>query len=79
MKNSALKFINPVLFTLFIITMVSMLLYRYGPESMRWSETLGNIHQYAGALFFLCGIIHLFFNWGWVRMNIFGIRRTAKK
>ncbi|MDP2173402.1 MAG: hypothetical protein Q8M98_03865 [Candidatus Cloacimonadaceae bacterium] len=78
MKNSALKIINPVLFGLFITTLVAMLLYRFGPNAMRGSETLASIHANAGLLFVTGGIIHLLFNWGWVRMNIFGIKKRKK-
>lgn len=71
MKNTALKFLNPILFVLFIIVFVSMLLYRFGGGS----ETMGNIHVFAGWLFFFVGFLHLIYNWGWVRANILKRRK----
>ena len=78
MKNTALKFINPILFILLLATFISMMLYKFGPESMRGSEDLGVIHTWAGTLFFIVGIIHLIYNWAWVRMNILGKRKKHK-
>jgi predicted ferric reductase len=69
MKNTALKFINPIMFILFVIALISMLLYRFGPESMRGSELLYTYHSFSGTLFFFVGIIHLIYNWSWVRSN----------
>ncbi|MBW6514119.1 MAG: hypothetical protein K0B87_05125 [Candidatus Syntrophosphaera sp.] len=66
MKNTALKFLNPILLLLFIIAAVAMLIYRLGGGS----ELMGQIHAWAGILFFIVGILHLFYNWSWVRANI---------
>lgn len=78
MKNRILKFINPVLFTLFALTLISMVLYKFGPASMRYGEGIGKLHEWSGMLFFFVGILHLFYNWSWVRPNIFGIKKTHK-
>lgn len=78
MKNTALKFINPILFILLLTTFIAMMLYKFGPESMRGSEDLGVIHTWAGMLFFIVGIIHLIYNWSWVRANILGKRKKHK-
>lgn len=80
MKQNALKFINPILALLFIATFVSVMLYNYGPEAWRGSESLGQMHRFSGILFFFIALIHLYFNWGWVKVNIFGIkpRKSSK-
>jgi tellurite resistance protein TehA-like permease len=78
MKNTALKFINPILFMLVLTTFIAMLLSKFGPESMRGSEDLSVIHTWAGTLFFIVGTIHLIYNWGWVRTNIIGKRKKHK-
>jgi len=78
MKNTALKFINPILFIWLLTTFISMMLYRFGPSAMRGSEDLGTIHTWAGTLFFCLGIIHLYYNWSWVRTNILGKRKKRK-
>jgi cytochrome b len=71
MKNTALKFLNPILLILLIIAFVSMLLYRFGGGS----EKMGQTHAWAGLFFFFVGILHLICNWGWVRANIFKRRK----
>lgn len=65
MKQSILKFLNPILFIFFTITAVAMVLYKMTGGS----ETFGEIHEFAGIMFFLTGILHLYYNWGWVRAN----------
>lgn len=65
MKQSILKFLNPILLIFFIVTVVAMALYRLTGGS----ETFGEIHEFAGIMFIIVGILHLFYNWGWVRTN----------
>jgi len=78
MKNKALKFINPILFILFLVALIAMVLYKFGPEGVRNSEGVGELHEWAGILFFFVGVLHLIYNWGWVRMNIFGKKKAHK-
>ncbi|HOZ01396.1 MAG TPA: DUF4405 domain-containing protein [Candidatus Syntrophosphaera sp.] len=66
MKNNALKFINPILLLLFLIAVIAMAIYKID-QGDAWAE----IHEFAGILFFCVGLIHLYYNWGWVRTNIF--------
>lgn len=73
MKTKALKFINPILFVLFLVALVAMLVYKAGPGH----ETLAEIHEFAGILFFIVGLLHLYYNWGWVRSNI--LKRNKHK
>lgn len=78
MKNSALKFINPILATLFLTTIVFVMLYKFGPAAWRGTEALGELHEFSGALFAFVALIHIYFNWGWIRINIFGIKAKHK-
>jgi len=78
MKNNFLKFINPILALLFLLTMIAMALYRFGPESLQGSESMGQLHAWAGTLFFLVALLHIYFNWGWIKLNIFGIKKKGK-
>ncbi|MDY0152361.1 MAG: DUF4405 domain-containing protein [Candidatus Cloacimonas sp.] len=78
MKNSALKFINPILAALFVLTAIFVSLYKFGPTAWRGTETLGELHEFAGALFIFVALIHIYFNWGWIRLNIFGINAKHK-
>jgi cytochrome b subunit of formate dehydrogenase len=72
MKNTALKFINPILATLFLLTILFVALYKFGPTAWRGSETLGGLHEFSGALFFFVALIHIYYNWSWIRVNILG-------
>ncbi len=75
MKNKALKFINPILLILFLLVTVSMIISRLG-----WDKT-GNwwqLHYWSGMLFIFVGIIHLIYNWSWIRLNIFGKKKSHK-
>ncbi len=65
MKVKALKIINPILLVLFLMTLISMLFYTLGSESY----AMWHIHRWSGIVFFILGLIHLLFNWGWVRAN----------
>lgn len=79
MKTNFLKFINPVLAILFILTILAVGLYKFGPSAIQGSEALGELHEFCGILFFLVALLHLYFNWGWVKANIFGIKKRTKK
>jgi len=78
MKNNFLKFINPVLAILFVLTIIAVGLYKYGPAAIRGSEAIGELHEFAGILFFLVALLHIYFNWGWIKTNIFGIKKHKK-
>jgi cytochrome b subunit of formate dehydrogenase len=78
MKNSALKFINPILALMFVLTVTFVALYKFGPASLRGSESMGELHEFAGAMFFFVAVIHIYFNWGWIRTNILGKKAHHK-
>lgn len=75
MKNNALKFINPILATLLLLALICISLYEIGPQGIRGTEVIKELHAACGILFFLVGLIHLYLNWAWVRINIFGIKK----
>lgn len=78
MKNNALKFINPILALLFVLTIIFVVLYKFGPMAWRGSESLGELHEFCGALFFFVALIHIYFNWAWIRVNILGKKPHPK-
>lgn len=78
MKNTALKFINSILALLLVLVVLFVTLYKFGPSAMRGSETLGELHEFAGALFVFVGLIHIYYNWAWIRMNILGKKAKHK-
>lgn len=75
MKNSALKFINPILAILLLLALIFISLYAIGPQGLRGNEIIKEFHAGCGILIFLLGLIHLYLNWSWVRVNIFGIKK----
>ena len=66
-----LKWVNPILFLLFLITGVALVLYKAGPESLRWSESMHALHEGAGTLFILTALFHVFLNRGWINAQYF--------
>jgi len=78
MKNTALKFINPILAVLFLAVIITVGLYKFGPSAIKGSETLAELHEFAGILFFCVALIHLYFNWAWIKLNILGIKKKKK-
>ena len=70
-KQSALKIVNICLFPAFLVAAVSMTIYRWGPENLRGTETVYQIHATSGILFFIFGIIHLILNLKWVASAYF--------
>ncbi len=78
MKNTALKFINPILATLFLLTIIVAGLYKFGPAAWRGTETLAVMHQLSGILFFFVALIHIYLNWAWIKTNIFGIKKKKR-
>lgn len=74
-KQSALKIINVILFLSFLLTAVSMILYRWGPADTRGTMLLYTLHSYSGIVFFILIIIHLLLNGIWIKNNYFKRRK----
>jgi hypothetical protein len=66
-KPVLLKWINLLLFFGFFGTSIGILLYRWGPESLRGSETMYNVHSISGLSFLIIAILHLILNWKWIK------------
>jgi cytochrome b561 len=69
-KGSWLKIINILLFIAFLGAAVGIILYQFGPESMRGSETVYQIHATSGIAFLILAVVHIVMNWKWIRNNI---------
>ncbi len=78
MKNKALKFINPILALLLLLTFTFVALYKFGPLAWRGSESLGGLHEFSGAMFLFVALIHIYLNWSWIRSNILGKKPKHK-
>ncbi len=73
MKNKALKILNPILLLLFLMVLIGLTGYKI-TEIHAWYE----LHEIGGILFLIAGLLHLYFNWGWVRATYLK-RKSAKK
>ncbi|MGB2698074.1 MAG: hypothetical protein WBD28_09505 [Candidatus Zixiibacteriota bacterium] len=62
-----LKTINPILFILVLWQAVTGLGHNFLPE-----EVFEKIHVAGGLLLMTFVVIHLIFNWRWVKANYFG-------
>lgn len=74
-KQRALKIVNVFLFFAFIISSVSMILYRWGPEALRGAEIPYEIHGTTGIVLFILVVIHFLLNFKWIIQSYF----TRKK
>jgi len=68
-NNKILKILNPLLFLALLVTIVAMVLYKVlGADSVR------EIHEISGTVFFILGLIHVFLNRQWIKSQILGIK-----
>ncbi len=74
-KQSLLKFLNFILLIVFFLVALSMILYRWGSESLQGSETMSEIHETSGTVLFFMVILHLVLNWTWIRSTYFKKRK----
>ena len=74
-----LKVLNPILVIDFLVVIIAVSIYKYPLfPSLQGSEMIYKIHEIAGIIFFLLGILHLILNWNWVKSQIFGIKPKSK-
>ncbi len=70
-KQIALKILNIFLLLAFLITAISLILYRFIPSELQGSELLYNLHTTAGIIFILLAALHFIFNLNWVKIMYF--------
>ncbi len=70
-KQKILIVINILLFFAFLTAITSALLYAFIPSALNGDEIVGEIHETAGILFALFAILHISFNWKWIKSQIF--------
>ena len=69
-KQKILIVINIVLFIAFLTTIISALLYAFIPSALNGDEIVGKIHENAGIVFAIFAILHISFNWKWIKTQI---------
>jgi len=70
-KQKTLKIVNIFLVLAFLITALSLVFYKMIPSAIHGEEFLGDIHQLAGTIFIIVGLVHLILNFGWIRSIYF--------
>ena len=74
-----LKILNPIIAIAFLTAAVAVTLYKYPLiPSLNGIETVYEIHETAGLIFILLGILHIILNWNWIKSQIFGIKPVRK-
>jgi len=68
-KQKTLKWLNLALFALFVVQAVTGVLAFTG--LLENAEVAGEVHEYAGLAMVLVVLVHLWLNWGWVKLNFF--------
>lgn len=76
-RVQVLRLINPILALSFLLAIVGMVLYKYGPEALQGSELALELHEIGGLVMIIIGILHLILNWGWVKNSYF--KKKIKK
>ena len=71
-RNSIFKIVNPILAILFLNQILTGLLNEVIPE-----KTYGVIHGGGGFLIAIAVLVHVIFNWNWVKANFF--KKNPKK
>jgi hypothetical protein len=67
MNNQALKIINPFLFLAALTQIVTGLAMALTRNHLAYE-----IHEKTGLLFIVLLVLHLVFNWGWIKASLFG-------
>jgi len=75
MKMKLLKIVNIFLIILFVVSIVSVLLYKFIPSKIQGEPILYEIHEIAGIIFFVNAVFHLIMNWNWLKNQIFKKKR----
>lgn len=70
-KQKALKIVNIFLVLAFLVTALSLVFYKMIPSAIQGEEFLYEMHELAGTIFILVGIIHLILNFGWIKSMYF--------
>lgn len=70
-KQKALKVVNIFLVLAFLITALSLIFYKMIPSAIQGEEYLYEMHELAGTIFIIVGLIHLILNFSWIKSMYF--------
>jgi hypothetical protein len=75
-KSTQLKTVNALIAFAFVILAASAAIAKIVPDL---SESVFEIHIYAGYAFFIFAIAHIALNWSWIKANVFKSRGGMKR
>lgn len=67
-KAKLLKIVNPIIFLLFIIQVITSLILFFGFKIPDIKDVV-EIHEYNGLILIVMIIIHVFLNWDWIKVT----------
>lgn len=70
-KQKMLKVLNIFLIISFVITAFSLIFYKFIPSEIQGSEFLYEMHEIAGMVMIILGILHFILNFNWVKVVYF--------
>ena len=73
--QKVLKIVNLLLGLGFIVTVVGIILYRFGSEDISGSLIAYNLHQYGGISFIFLAVIHIYLNRKWLKSVYFSRKK----
>jgi hypothetical protein len=76
-KQKALKYVNLALIVLFVAQAVTGVLAFTG--LLAGAEFAEELHEYAGLAMVITVLIHLWLNWGWVKVNYFKMKNQKQQ
>lgn len=66
-KQTILKALNLVMFIDLLVIIVALLFYKFIPSPWKGSEFLTESHEVAGGIFFFLVVLHIVYNFRWVK------------
>jgi hypothetical protein len=69
MKSTFLRIVNPILFLLVLVQVITGLGQRYAGQDI--FILFRRIHYPNGILLIIFFIVHLFLNWSWIKVSYF--------
>lgn len=77
-KLKWLRILNIFVVLAFLNVAISIGLYLYAP-GLQGNETLGELHEIGGKIFFILIVLHVILNWNWIQTQYLKKKKEAVK
>ncbi|MEI6521718.1 MAG: hypothetical protein WCO98_17040 [bacterium] len=74
MKQTALKIINPILMLSFFVQFIAVGILVLGEKGSALNKIAFPLHQLNGQILLVLAVIHLIYNWNWVKAMFKGAK-----